>query len=250
MSVGAFIVARLSSTRLPRKALMDILGKPMIERLIERVRRARSIDKVVIATSRDPSDDPLEALAAGIGLACHRGSLPDIRERLRAAAEAHGCETIVEILGDNPLVHGELVEEVVGLYQKGGYDYCASVTREYPEARSPRSLFALGIRVQVYSLDAARRHKDYPGYLEAADKGSTAYIYEQPRAFRLGFLEAKGRWASLSRPDLNFAVNYRKNFEMVSRIFERLHPQDPDFSLQKVIELYDRDKELRALMGA
>lgn len=250
MSVGAFIVSRLSSTRLPQKALMEILGKPMIERLIGRVRRARSIDKVVVATSREPSDDPLEALAARIGVACHRGSLPDIMERVRGAAEANSCDTIVEILGDNPLVHGELIDDVVSLCQKGGYDYCASVTREYPEAEAGRKLFALGIRVQVYSLDVARRHKDYPGYLEAGEKGSTAYIYEHPQAFRLGFLEATGRWASLSRPDLNFAVNYRKNFEMVSRIFERLHSQDPDFPLQKVIELYDRDKALPPLMGA
>jgi spore coat polysaccharide biosynthesis protein SpsF len=250
MTTGVFVVARLSSSRLPGKAMLDLLGKPMIERLIERVGRARSIDTVAIATSDEISDDPLADFARDRGIACHRGSLPNIMERVAGAADAFGCDTVVEVLGDNPLVHSDLIDDVVSLYRSGSYDYCASITREYRGHAEGRRLFALGIRVQVYSAAAAARYSDYPGYLEADGKSSTAYIYEHPQTFKLRFVEARDRWASLNRPDVNFAVNYRKNFDMVSRIFAQLYPRDANFGLQDVIRLYDEDGALPPLMGA
>jgi len=250
MSTGAFIVARLSSSRLPRKALMDVAGKPMLERMVERVRRAKSIDKVVIATSDEPSDDDLEAFAKDVGVGCHRGSLPDIMERVAGAAQAFECDTVVEILGDNPLVHSDLIDDVVDLYKQGDCDYTASVTKEFPVSAEKMQLFALGIRVQAYSLAAALAHKDYPGYLEADDKGSTAYIFEHPDRFRLRYLEASGKWAAANKPDINFAVNYEKNLEMIRMIFEGLLPIDQDFSLDRVMELYDSEPAIQERMGA
>lgn len=248
MRTGAFIVARLSSSRLPRKALLDIAGKPMIEHIVERVRRARTIDTVVITTSEESSDDDLEAQAARIGVPCYRGPLANIMERVRAAAAFHRCGTVVEILGDNPLVHSDLIDEVVSLHRTGSNDYSANITREYAAHVAGRALFSVGIRVQAYSLSVAERHGDFPEYLGAA-KDSTAYIYEHPETFRLGFLEAKGRWSPLNRPEINFAVNYRKNFEGVAQIFSRLYPHAPDFSLQEAMAVYNQDDSLHAPFG-
>ena len=222
----------------------------MIERLVERVLHARTIDTVVIATSDEPSDDPLAELAGRISVGCYRGSLPNIMERIKGAADTHRCDTIVEILGDNPLVHSDLIDEVVSLHRKGSFDYTASITNEYPTVATTRALFAVGIRVQVYSPAVANRQTDFPEYIEASGKDSSAYIYEHPKTFKLGFLEARGRWASLNRPELNFAVNYRKNFEMVKTIFERFYPHDRNFTLEQAMEFFNKEKVLRSLMGA
>ena len=244
MTVGAFIVARLSSSRLPRKAMMDILGRPMIELMVERVRAAKELDKVAIATSTDPSDDDLEALARRIGVDCFRGSLESVNARLAGAAEAFGCDVIVELLGDNPLVHSDMIDATVALRREGGYDYAATVTKEFPVGPETR-LFPVGVRVQAYSLAAARRYVEFP---QAEDKGTTAYIFENPGRFKVGYLEAKGRWEGLNRPRLTFAVNYKRNFDLIRSIFERWYPSDADFPLAKALDFLDEEKQMYLLM--
>lgn len=250
MSVGALIVARLSSSRLPRKALLDVWGKPMVERLAERVLAAKTLDKVVLATSTDPSDDELEAAARRMGILCHRGSLESVNERVAGAARAHGCDSVVELLGDNPLIHSDLVDDVVRFYLDGGFDYAASVTAEYPVSDKEYKLFSVGLRVQVYSRAAAERYEDYPGYADVPGRGTTSYIFEHPDAFKVGYFEAKGRWGFMNRPGINFAVNYAKNLEFARAVFQRQYTADKNFSLERVYRQYDEEARLRGLLGA
>lgn len=248
MSVGAFLISRLSSTRLPRKALLEILGKPMIEHLIDRVRRASCIDQLVLATSNDPSDDALEELARRCNIGCHRGPLDDIMRRVADAARSFRCDTIVEILADNPFVHSDLIEDVVRLQRNGGYDYAANVTREHFVTGKGLRWFPVGSLVQVYSLRAAERHVEFPGYV-AKDIGSTNYIFEHPEAFTIGHLEASGRWAFANRPSLNLAVNHKCNFDMARTVFERLFPEDTNFGLDKVLSCLDENRYLYLLLA-
>lgn len=244
MSTGAFIVARLSSTRLPRKNIREILRKPMIEHLADRIRAAKLVDKVVIATSGLPSDDPLEELASHIGIGCYRGSLDNVMERITGAARAFECDTIVEILGDNPLVHSDVIDRVITLYKEKGLDYAATVTREYPVDRALIKLFSVGVRVQVYSQTAAARYVDFPEFFKNEDRGYSAYIFENPSIFKIGYLEACGDFHFMNRPDINFAVNYPDNFDAVRIIFERLYPADNNFSLKDVYSLFDTERYL------
>ena len=249
--IGAFIIVRLSSSRLPKKAMMEILDIPMLELMVERVRVSNLVDKVVIATSTEPSDDLLEDLAKKLEIGCYRGSLENVMDRVNNAAKEHGCDTIIELLGDNPLIHSDLIDDVVGLYQNGAYDYAATVTKEYPvlEANSEMRLFSIGVRVQVYSRKVAERYIDYPEYMKDEEKSTTAYIFEHPEVFKVGYLEAKDRWYFMNRPDLTFAVNYRKNFDLVREIFERNDPINKYFPMESVYDQLDKEKFLYLMMG-
>lgn len=246
MAVGAFLVARMGSTRLPGKSMLKILGKPMIELFAERISHSKHIDKTIITTSDDPSDDALEELAKKIGIGCFRGSLNNVMERINGAAETYGCDTIVELLGDNPLVHSDLIDDVVQFYRKGKYDYAVNVTKEYSVSPSELKLFSVGIRVQVYSKGASGKWKDYSGYAD----NYTSYMFRNPRIFKIGYFEAKGKWAFMNKPDLRFAVNYRKDFDFIKHIFEQNYSNDKNFSLDKVYEQLSAEEKLRTLMGA
>ena len=250
MNTGAFIIVRLGSSRLPKKNIMEILGKPMIELLIERVKRSQLVDKIVITTSSHPIDDPLEDLAEKLGVFCYRGSLENVMERINGAAHAFDCDTIVELLGDNPLVHSDLIDDVLKLYNDGNYDYAATVTKEYSLFDMEKIFFSVGVRVQVYSRSTAERYIEYPQYIGNDNKHPCAYIFDHPEVFRIGYLEAKGKWAFMNRPDLTFAVNYRKNFNLIRSIFERNYPEDNNFSLKKVYQQLDEEKYLYLLMGS
>jgi spore coat polysaccharide biosynthesis protein SpsF len=131
MPVGAFIIARLNSSRLTEKHMRRIMGKPMIEMMVERVRAAKTVDTIVITTSSLSSDDQLEELSKKLGICCYRGSLENIMDRIVSAAKTYECDTVVELLGDNPLVHSELIDDVVNYYFRNKYDYhyCPSKSR-------------------------------------------------------------------------------------------------------------------------
>ena len=227
---------------------MPILGKPMVERMVERIRCSSKVTDVVIATSYLDEDQPIADWAARVGVRCFRGDPDDVLGRVAAAADGVKADLVVELLGDNPLVHSELIDDVVDLHVNGGYDYSASVTVEYPHAGTEMAKFPVGIRVQALSSDvlarAAREARD-PYHRE----NSTTYIYERPDIFKLGYLQAVGKWSRLHRPKLTFAVNYRENLELVNCLFARCYPANPNFSLRDVIDTFDADPQLARLMG-
>ncbi len=101
----AIVQARMSSSRLPGKVLLDIAGQPMLLRVLARARRAQTLDGVLVATTTDPSDDPVERMCTEQGFPCHRGSLQDVLDRYYGAARQFEADVIVRLTGDCP-VHG------------------------------------------------------------------------------------------------------------------------------------------------
>lgn len=249
MKTVALIAVRLGSSRLPGKATMPIVGKPMIEHMVERIRRSRHINEIIIATTRLESDDELQATADRLGISCYRGEVNDVLGRLNSAVEQADADLVVEILGDNPLVHSDLIDDVVDFYHMAGVDYAANVTTEYPHAGPEYAKFPVGIRVQVFTPEILAEC-DRLVTKEEHREHSTSFIYEHPEIFKLAYFEAKGKWNDLHRSDLTFAVNYRENFELVEYIFEKCYPKNENFSLQAALEVFDNNPELARLMGA
>src|SRR6185503_402596 len=110
MRVVCFIEARMRSSRLPGKVLLPIMGRPMLELMVERLRRARLVDDVVIATTDDPSCDPIAEMADRIGISYFRGSEDDVLARVLGAARAYEADVIVETTGDCPLHDARLID--------------------------------------------------------------------------------------------------------------------------------------------
>ena len=124
--IVAIVQARVGSTRFPRKVLTDISGATMLERVVERVREARSVERVVVATTTATDDDAVEQLCRRIGVACFRGSEEDVLDRYHAAAHEHGASIVVRITSDCPLLDPALIDTVVDQVA-GGCDYAANV---------------------------------------------------------------------------------------------------------------------------
>ena len=228
---------------------MPILGKPMLERMIERVQRARSIDRVVIATTHLAEDDRVQALAERMSAGCFRGSVDDVLDRMSSAVASSGCDRVIELLGDNPLVHAKLIDDVAAFFEAGGYDYAVNVTHEQPHAAPGAAKFPIGIRVEVYKPWVIERcATDAKSHFNR--ENSTSYIGEHPEIFKLGHFQAKDDWSALHHPDWTFAVNYQQNYDLVRTVFEACYPEDENFTLDAVVALMERRPELAALMGA
>ena len=119
----------MSSTRLPGKVLMPLLGQPMLARQIERQRRAESIDELIIATTIDPADDAIAALAAELHIGCYRGSVDDVLDRFYKAAVPRKPSYVVRLTADCPLADWTLIDGVAELVTSGTYDYASTALR-------------------------------------------------------------------------------------------------------------------------
>ena len=233
--IVAIVQARMGSRRLPGKVLADISGRPMLERVISRVKRARQPDEVVIATSRVPEDDPIEALCARLGLPCSRGSAEDVLDRFHQAAMERQAEVIVRITGDCPLIDPELVDETITAFRQ------AAPAVDFACNRLPWDrTYPIGTDTEVCSraaLDAAWREADQAYQREHV----MPYLYENPDRFRVLHVQSsdpelgKMRWTVDEAEDLTFVR------EVYSR-FDR-----DDFSWRDVVDLLRQEPELASL---
>lgn len=228
-NILAILQARMSSTRLPGKVLMPLLGEPMLARQIERVRRAKTIDRLVVATSNDRSDDPIAALCARLGVDCFRGSLDDVLDRFCKAAERYSPEQVVRLTGDCPLIDPDVIDAIARFHLAGGYDYSSNTI--YPT-------FPDGLDVEIFRyacLIEAGREAAAPFQREHV----TPFLYQQPGRYRLGDFR---RSPDLSA--LRWTVDNPKDYELVCRVYAALHPSRPHFTLDDIVALFENNPDL------
>jgi len=175
MRIGTIIQARMSSARLPGKVLLELAGKPMLQRVIERVQAAPGSDVVAVATSTDASDDAISAFCKGFGVRCVRGPLDHVAERMALAAEQLALDAFVRVCADSPLIDTDLVHESAGLMRAGGaaLDLVTNVLpRTFPPGQSVEV-----IRTRVLRDAVAR--------MEDADEREhvTLHFYRRPARF-------------------------------------------------------------------
>ncbi len=155
MKTVAIIQARIGSTRLPGKVMAHISGKPMLWHVVQRTRRAKALDEVMVATSVKSKDDTVTEFCDKSAIDCFRGSEEDVLDRYYQAAKQFPDSIIVRITADCPFVDPGVADKVIGLYQEGNYDYVSNIfPRTYPD----------GLDVEAFSLAALER-----AWLEARD---------------------------------------------------------------------------------
>jgi len=230
MNTVIIVQARMTSTRLPGKILMQVLGKPLLAYLVERLRRVRLADRVVIATTTNDSDLPVLALCEQLQVDCVRGPEHDVLARYDLAARAHGADLVVRITSDCPLLDPAVVDDAIALYQAGGADYVSNALRPgYP----------LGMAVEVLSAALLARTAAEARAPEEREH-VTPFIYRRPDRFRIGHLERETAHGSE-----RWTVDTAQDFELVRRILEAIYPSTPAFTMHDVLALLDRHPHWR-----
>ncbi|MBI3126018.1 MAG: glycosyltransferase family protein [Candidatus Tectomicrobia bacterium] len=248
MKVVATIEARMTSKRLPGKVLRELDGAPMLQRIIERAGRAGRVDQVILATTVNRTDDPLEDLARRLGAACHRGSEDDVLDRVLQAARSSGGDLIVELTGDSPFTDPSLIDDMVDFYRTGGYDYVANTAMRHSAQWEKDPTFPIGTSVEIFSADLLGK---VAGWTQDPidHEHVSSYIFERPDRFRLGAFEAEGKWERCRRPDVRLTVDTPEDLALAREVYARLHPRNPRFTLMDVIEVFEKEPELLAING-
>ena len=227
MKVCAIIQARMGSTRLPGKVLADIDGHPMLWRVVQRTKRASSLDQVVVATTVEPDDDLIVDFCRQRGVEFFRGSESDVLDRYFQAALQYKADAIVRITSDCPLVDPDIIDKVVSSFLSGHFDYASnSLVRTYPR----------GLDTEVLTFPALQlAHRNARSAYQRAHV--TPYLYENPEQFSILSVTGEKDYSHY-----RWTVDTKEDLELVRAVYARL--QGGEFSWADVVRLMEREPEL------
>ena len=221
MNIGILVACRMKSQRLPRKALLPIVGIPLIDHLLERVKSAKLPVGVVLCTSTHPDDEVLEEVALRQRVHFFKGSEEDVMGRFIAAAERFQFDAIVRVTGDNPLTDPEHIDLLIKSHIETGADF--SKVEQLP----------LGANCEVISLSTLRK-----AHQLAADPNLSEYMtayLKQPKYFKINLLEVD---SYLKHPEIRLTVDVLQDLQLMEEIYGQLYTTSGEiFSLRSVIQL-------------
>jgi spore coat polysaccharide biosynthesis protein SpsF len=231
MNVVLITQARMSSTRLPGKVMLQVQNKPLLAYHLERLERVTLADRVVVATSTNSADDLIAQFCRDRGVYFFRGDELDVLSRYYMCAKAYAADVIVRVTSDCPVIDPDIIDRVIAEYlaHRDHVDYVSNVqTRTFPR----------GMDTEVFSFEAlqdAYVHATAPLEREHV----TPYIYRREHKYKL-----------LSVTDIEDASSYRltvdteDDFRLISQVLEKLYAKNPNFTLQDMIELFSYHPEL------
>lgn len=222
------VQARMSATRLPGKPLKKVLEKPLLIYLIERLKRVKNADGVVIATTDKPEDQKIVEVAREEGVPFFCGSEENVLDRYYQAAKKESAEVIVRITGDCPLIDPKVIDKAIALFFSGSYDYVSNtLERTYPR----------GMDVEVFSFAALEKVVKVAKAQEELEH-VTPFFYRHPELFQLGCLK---REEDQSKHRLT--VDTQEDFILVSRLIEHLYPENREFNLEDLLRVLQEKPE-------
>lgn len=230
MKIAAVIQARMGSTRLPGKVFIDLSGKPMLERVVNRVQRAVTLNSVIIATTVEPADAQIAEFCAARGWPCFRGSQDDVLDRYYQAAVVHKLDAVVRITSDCPLIDPVFVDSVVETFKRHqpGIDYVTN-------SRLEPLTYPRGFDTEIMSFEALKRT-----WAEAKDQPErehvTLYIYRHPETFNIYKVDN-----DISYSHMRWAIDTKEDLEFVRRIYDYFGHDG--FSWRQVLELLEQHPE-------
>lgn len=234
MRVGAIIQARMQSTRLPGKTLLNLAGEPILSHVLRRVLAVRGLDQVVLATTERADDDPVAALGERMRVGVFRGSEEDVLDRYLQAARAFTLDIVVRVTGEDPLVDPETVEQLLALHAAAGADYSSNLMpRTFPVGLDAE-VFPTGLLEDLAGRPLTPEHREHV----------TLFVREHPEEFKTANL-----WAPpwLYGPDLRFTVDTGEDFRLMEAIYARFYRAGQLLPAREAVALVRRSPELEAI---
>ncbi len=222
--ICAIIQSRMASSRLPGKAMASLGGKPALEHVIQRVRRAKTLDDVIVATTLDAADDVIASLSERLGVRCFRGSKHDVLGSVLGAGRAVNADALVRLTADCVAIDPAIIDLAVDSYREGDADYVSThLELTYPIGMSAEVL-ATELLGRVDKLTDDPKDREHV----------TLYIYTTPGFCRMKNLAAP---PELSAPQHHLALDTAADYELLRQIFDALYPTNPEFDLGDILAL-------------
>lgn len=228
MKVTAIIQARMGSTRLPGKVMKEVLGKPLLEYQIERIKKSRLIHTLIVGTTIRETEQPIVDLCERLAVNCFRGSEENVLERFFKAAKKFEAQVVVRLTSDCPLIDPVIIDQVIEEYlsNRNLYDYFSNtIERTYPR----------GFDVEVFSMEALEQ-----SYLETNDADDcehvTPYLYHHPEKFKVGQFKHP-----IDLSAYRLTVDTEEDLQLITVLIESLYEKNNSFSLDNILDLLQKN---------
>jgi spore coat polysaccharide biosynthesis protein SpsF len=232
--VIAIIQARMGSTRLPGKVLMEVDDRPLLAYQLDRILKSKKLDRVVVATSDLDKDDAIESFCKEYGVDCYRGSENDVMGRYYDCAILYNPNIVVRMTADCPLIDPDIIDKLVRKFEDDNIDYCANTVP--PET----STFPDGSDVEVFSMNALKRAN-----IEVKDKHRREHVtfqFWQDKNYKSSQYSQEKDWSKY-----RITVDYPEDFEVVSYIFNKLKNKGICGSLKEIINIIDNNQKIKEI---
>ncbi|MGA1794831.1 MAG: N-acetylneuraminate synthase family protein [bacterium] len=227
----ALVAVRMKSTRLPKKALADIEGYTAIERLVNNLKPSQYIDEIVLATSTNEGDDPIEDLAKEKGLAFFRGHEDNVVKRFLDAARSFNTDIVVRATGDCPMLSHELADYLIESHLRSGADYTGFESNTVPVGTFSEVITASALE----RLGNTNMDLNYTEYL-------TYYFRNNPNLFSVNIAPPPNEL--YNRPGYRMTLDYIEDLEFFRRVYAHFKPGKEAIPLDKTIEFLDKHDEI------
>jgi spore coat polysaccharide biosynthesis protein SpsF len=236
--VVLIIQARMSSTRLPGKSMMPLADKPLVYRMVERLKKCKKIDEIVIATSDQPEDQVLVELAKELQVSYFQGNLLDVRDRYLKAAEKFQADYVLRIPADNPMPDANEIDKLIEFHLGNNSSGFSSNL-----AQVNNSEYLDGIGAEIFSTkllqeSVARSSSDT--VKEHVHRNFFDYSTQTPVDPSWCPIASPKAPAELTRPDIILDVNTMDDYTKIKRIYDNLYPKNPNFTTVDVINFLDK----------
>ena len=231
--IVGIVQARMGSTRLPGKTLIDICGKPFLHHILGRMQRSRKLENLVVATTTKREDDAICELCQGLNIVCFRGSEDDVLDRYYQCAKAHNADIIVRITADDPFKDPEVADRIIEeILQDDEVDYVSNTIRPtYPE----------GLDIEVFRFRALE--KAWQEATSALDREHvTPYIWLHPNLFKLKNIEYE---KNLSH--MRWTLDTPEDLAMTKAVYNELYKEGSLFLMKDVLDLMEKHAEIEEL---
>ncbi len=219
------IQARIGSSRLPKKVLMKLCEKPMLQHIIERTLWSKRVDHVMVATTIKNEDDLIANLCQKLGVDCYRGSENDVLDRFYQAAKQFDAENIIRVTADCPFIDPEIIDKIINIHMKGNFDYTSNILVEtYPD----------GLDVEVFKFSALK---------EAWEKACLV----SEREHVTPYIKFKGNFTRFSveletsLADKRWTVDTPRDFEAIEKIYCALYSGDKIFLMNDILAYLEKN---------
>lgn len=236
MNKVAIIQARMGSSRLPGKVLFDILGKPMLWYIVDRVKRAKNVDTVVVATSDKPQDKKIVEFCKKYNINYFQGSEDDVLDRFYNAAKSYNADMVYRITGDCPLVDPSLIDKLYEYYKNNDIDFSGIATGA--GAINEENRFPDGLDTECFSFEILE--KAYSNATKQSDREHvTPYIWRNNDIHKIGSLKSSKDYSYM-----RWTVDNQEDFDIIKNIYKALYPVKKDFNMDDIIDFFENNKEL------
>lgn len=226
----------MSSARLPGKVMKDISGHPMLFHLVERCRRSRRADMVLVATSVGRDDDVIAGFCKTENIECYRGALNNVLERYYEVAKEAGARGIVRITADCPLIDPRIIDQCVEAFEKSEIDYISNV--------NPKRTFPRGLDVEVFSFRALEK-AHHEALTPFEREHVTPYLWENKKG---EFILGSPVIAPPShQSDVCLAVDYPEDLDMIKEVYMELYREGEIVNVREAIRFLTEHKEIANL---